>query len=191
MKTKEELKNFYEKELKSDISSLEDYRSKTIKEKFKASISTVICIGVFVLLTWLKNIVHFEGKSALYLWLVIALFFVWAIVFSQAVSMRQNYQRHFKRNVMKKLVSYINSNFRYFPNQSVSGKDFLNSRLTHTSCDVYNGEDYVSGAIDKTPFGFSEIVVRAVRWKKYKSYEENLKWIKELERRKNIYNSFF
>ncbi len=190
MKTKEELRNFYEKELKSDISSLEDYRSKTIKERLKVAISTIICIGLFVLLTWLKDIVYFEGKSALYWWLVIFLFSVWAVVFSQAVSMRQNYQRHFKRNVMKKLVAYINSNYSYSPNQSVSGLDYLNSRLTHTSCDVYNGEDYVSGAIDKTPFGFSEVVVRAIRWKKYKSYEENLKWINELERRKKIYNSF-
>ncbi len=190
MKTKEELKSFYEEELKGDISSLEDYRNKTIKEKLKASISTVIFIGLLVLLTWLKNIVHFEGKSALYSWLIIALFFVWAIVFSRAVSMRQNYQRHFKRNVMKKLVAYLNSNFSYSPNQSVSGKDYLDSRLTHTSCDVYDGEDFVSGVIDKTLFGFSEVVVRAVRWKKYKSYEENLKWIKELERRKEIYQSF-
>lgn len=109
---------------------------------------------------------------------------------SKSVSAYQNYQKRFKRGVMKKLIAFINPDFNYASRKNVPGKDYLDSRLTHSRCDVYDGEDYVSGVIDKTPFGFSEVDVRALRWKKNRSYEANLHWVRELERRKNIYHSF-
>ncbi len=191
MKTKEELKEFYESELKNDIASLEEFRKNTRKNKWIAVLTSAGCIGIFLLLRQAKNnMAFFEDKYALYLYFVFFIFFMWLIVFSRSLAIYQNYQRRFKRSVMKKLVAYINPKFQYRPKMSVPGKDYLDSKLTHKSCDVYDGEDYVTGVIDKTPFGFSEIVVRAVRWKKDKSYEENLRWLRELERRKKTYSQF-
>jgi len=191
MKTKNELKEFYESELKVDISSLEKFRKESRKKKLVTTLVSLILLVLYVLLRWTKNnMTFFDDKYGAYLWLVFVLFFIWIVVLSKSVSTYQKYQRRFKRGVMKKLVAYINPDFKYRPKHNVSGKDYLDSRLTHTRCDVYDGEDYVSGVIDKTPFGFSEVVVRAVRWKKERSYQENLHWIQELERRKNVYHSF-
>lgn len=191
MKTKAELKQFYESELKGNISSLEKYRKDSKKKKWRTAVVSLILLGIYVLFRWMKNnMAFFDDKYVVYLWLVFFLFFIWLIVVSKSVSTYQKYQRLFKEDVMKKLVGYINSDFEYTPKKHVSGKDYLDSNLTHARCDVFDGEDYVNGVIDKTPFGFSEVIVRAVRWKRYTSYEDNLKWIQELQRRKNNYNAF-
>ncbi len=191
MEAKENLRNFYENELKEAIASLEKYRARSRKLIWRAVLATFIFVVLVLLLRWAKNNTSFfNDKYSFYLYLQFFFFIFWIFFTARAYGAYQNYQRRFKRSVIRELVAYINPAFSYDPHNNVSGKDYLDSRLTHTSCDVYSGEDYVSGIIDKTPFGFSEVTVRAVRWKKYKSYEENLKWIKELERRKEIYNTF-
>ncbi len=182
MKPKDKLKAFFENELKSEIASLETYRKESEKEKSKAIIATVVAVFLFVLFTWFH-----EFLGQFYIPFLIFVFFICLIIWGEFASVYQDYQKIFKQSVMQKLVAYINPDFSYSPNLYVDGKDFLDSKFTRRRCDLYFGDDYVSGTMDKTPFGFSDLVVKAVIWRRNRSYEENLKWIKELERLRAIY----
>jgi len=63
MKTKNELNDFYESELKSDLSSLEKFRKNTKKKRLRATIISLIILGLFILLRWMKNnMAFFEDK---------------------------------------------------------------------------------------------------------------------------------
>lgn len=62
----------------------------------------------------------------------------------------------FKSEVIAKIIQSIDSSYYYHPEQYIDRSHFIASKLFRRP-DRYNGEDFISGRLDKTDFEMSEI----------------------------------
>lgn len=67
------------------------------------------------------------------------------------------YQHLFKRDIISKMLTGINSTLVLAPDQGIPQAEFEHSQLFSTTPERYSSEDLITGRIDKTPFYFAEV----------------------------------
>jgi hypothetical protein len=149
MKSTEELRGLYESQLKPALEAIEGQRKSIL---IKYTISIVGALGAFAAAFFLseKYIFVFYLSIAVILGLGAYMFFV-------ITKEKKAYREMYKQNVVKQIVHLINPDWNYNPNDRISSSNYRNSELFNRSWDKYEGDDLVSGAIDKTDFRFSEL----------------------------------
>ncbi len=145
MKSKEELLQLYENELKPQLAGVEKDRKDIKKMRL-----LMIIGGIGAFLSW--------SAEVKYNWIAVIAFLIMLIYFGLKYSSKYSeYKKMFKSNVVRKIVKYINPDYTYKPNSRISAKDYNESGIYTTDFDRYSGDDLVTGVIDKTPFQFSDL----------------------------------
>ena len=157
MKSTEELRKLFESELKPALQAIEGER-KNILTKYIVCI--VGALGSFAAAYFLAEtyIIVFYLAIAAILGLGYYLFFV-------VKKQQRAYRAIYKKDVVKQIVNLINPDWQYESEGRISSTNYRNSQLFATKWDKYEGDDLVSGIIEKTDFRFSELYTQ------YKTYE--------------------
>lgn len=111
----------------------------------------MIMISVFIGLTLL----HFSMMVVL-LW---GLLSFGLITYSFVLIGRKydQYRASFKREVVNTIVHAIDPTWSYTPEDAISGAEYYSSKLFTRNVDRYQGDDLISGVIEKTDFRCSEL----------------------------------
>ncbi|HEV7281008.1 MAG TPA: DUF3137 domain-containing protein [Pirellulaceae bacterium] len=145
MRTPEEVRAFFESELRSELEILDAERKK-IQFRFLlvGAVLALIVVGIF--LYFFNFIVLFVGGIVgAILWFLIN---VW---------IQGDYPLRFKRTVVDRLVKFLDPTLHYEPTDCIGQHEFQASQLFQKGIDRYNGEDCVTGTLDKTAIRFSEV----------------------------------
>ncbi len=149
MKTNEELLQLYETKLKPALQAIEGKR-KSILVKY------IICIGgalgSFAAAFLLAETYIFVFYLAIAVILGLGLY-----LFLVVRKEQKEYRAIYKQDVVKSIVNLINPDWQYASDGRISENDYQKSQLFNTRWDKYEGDDLVSGVIEKTDFQFSEL----------------------------------
>ncbi len=150
METYDAFKSYYEKELLSDLNLLEEERKKVLKQFLIASVFFLVggigCLGVY----------YVHATPVLYV--VPAALIIYAIIcYMKYSKLKAAYSINFKKNIVRRIVDFIEPGLNYYPEKYISQKLFTDSDIFRQSIDSYVGDDCISGIIEKTNFSFSEL----------------------------------
>ena len=152
MKNLSELEDLYHGRLKHNLSSLEASRKK-ILNKFLLSIFGAI-LSLLVLVLYFTNA---DEPNAI-IPIVIGLFLVFCLgIFIMAFKAKKIYRRQYKTEVVSEVVRAVNPDWNYDPDRKITSSDYRKSDLFRRAYDKYEGDDLISGLIDKTDFECSEL----------------------------------
>ncbi len=154
MKTIEELTSYYEASLKPDLMVLDEERL-----RIKKKLTPLIIIDVIVLIISLGLISHFSVSIQ---WMILPLCLCGLLIFGWYLNYYRGFLDQFKEQVIKKIVAFIDPGLTYQKDQCVPKTLFTESLIFHERADRYEGDDLVSGRMDKTDIQFSEINVKRV-----------------------------
>lgn len=147
MKSKEELLQIYEERLVPSIGELEKDRKRTLLRLVLA----------FLLL---PGLAYFAING---LWWGTGILAVLVLVLCiMAIQPYERYKRRFKDTIVRGIVRAINPDFAYDADNCIGEDDYIDSEIFPQDYDSYDGDDYVAGVIDKTPFVFSELHTQEV-----------------------------
>ncbi len=141
MKTVEELRAFYDSTLVGFLRPLEDQRKKAMYRVLWLILGCVI-VGL-LLLTILPQAIIFVV--------------VGGVFFASMIT--KKYRNNFKNNVIERLVNFVDEGLSYASELYVPETTFRESRIFLSEFNEYEGDDYVSGQLQKTAVEFSELKV--------------------------------
>ena len=159
MKTIEEFEALYEQNLKSQIEPLEKERKSFVNKMLILwGIAAALAGGLYFVHKAGKlpaiegdtKITMYIGFGAIGL-LALVIFVIWYSVF------KKRYTRKFKKEVIEKIVKFVDDGLYYSAESGISESTFRQSAIFLTGIDRYKTEDRVSGTIDKTHIEFAEI----------------------------------
>lgn len=149
MKTLEQLKNVYDNELKGSLADYSHIRIKMNNWKNFAILLVVLTIvSLFLGNTLTRIIGAVLGFSASMYVLALA-----QLEYKKLIP-------HYKKEIVSRVVSLIDSDFKYDMNAHVKNERFNESKIFATESFVCEGDDVITGIIDKTNFEFSELHAR-------------------------------
>lgn len=150
MKTLDDLRQFYNTELVSDLKLLEAKRLAIIRK--------LAVIG-FVLLV-LAILIYFgavRGKCSLLTGIVVT-FVIWAgILGFLSKALGSDYVTKFKTAIIRKIVKFVDESLDYVPHRYIPKSNFIESNIFKTKPNRYKGDDYISGKVGTTQIEFSEL----------------------------------
>lgn len=150
MKTLDDLRQFYNTKLLSDLKLLEAKRLAIIRK--------LAVIG-FVLLV-LAILIYFgavRGKCSLLTGIVVT-FVIWAgILGFLSKALGSDYVTKFKTAIIRKIVKFVDESLDYVPHRYIPKSIFMTSEIFKTKPNRYKGDDYVSGKVGATEIVFSEV----------------------------------
>ncbi|MCK3684286.1 DUF3137 domain-containing protein [Maribellus sp. YY47] len=141
------LKEIYRSKLSPALLSLESQRKDVVKR---------ILLSVAILL--LGIVAFVVGQQSEYGFIPGVLIVIGAFVsFGFAFSKYNSYKQAFKNKVVRKVIESIDPDWNYHPEACISENEYVESGLFQRHWDRYNGDDLISGVIDKTDFRLSEL----------------------------------
>lgn len=144
MKSPEEFRSFYDRELLPTLQNLEAERKKLVNGGFKWA-----AIG---LIPFLLSLV--VGG---------VFFLLFGVLLAVGIYLLMNYkkigeiQSRFKAEVIAKMVKSIDPSLSYQAAGRISESDYHKSKLFVSEINRYKGDDLVAGNVDKTAIRFSEL----------------------------------
>ncbi|MFT5779545.1 MAG: hypothetical protein ACI837_002504, partial [Crocinitomicaceae bacterium] len=151
MKTIEDFQAYFSGELTPTLQSLEVERKKGTRIVTFIVLTILVSIGIAASTAILE--IHFAGFIA-----AGVIFLTGIIVFSIKLSrIKKAVKIHYKENVIKKIVEFVDPSLNYNATGSVSEGEFAGSKIFLRGADRYSGDDLVEGTIGKTAVRFSEI----------------------------------
>jgi hypothetical protein len=174
MITQNELKAFYETELKPKLLFYEKQRKliviKTLSLWIIYAILVILPILMIIILGNLSYEDTYRNKDAMIFFYVLVIiinmitFFI--IIRKFYKKMKSSYQTHFKTAVVAPLLTLIDKNLTYELETNFSSKTLSNSQFFKHKYAVnkLSGEDYVSGILDGTSVKFSEVHAQNVEY---------------------------
>lgn len=152
MATEEEFQAHYETNLKPKLETFEKQRKDIIKKFVPALLGGIVLI---ILLLMLLSQVGEEWE-----WLIgISGFVVLLAPLIYYLVLVSPYKKRFKKEVVSRIVTFIDENLSYDPDNTITLAEFRASMLEEfwQPVDRWRGEDYVKGTLGKTAVKFSEV----------------------------------
>lgn len=146
MKTLQELREFYDKNLLPDLQHLETIRLGNLRKM--AIWIFPLMIGSILLAILFKDAGDAPG-------FIVFLAFVVSGIISAYIT--RGYVSHFKEKIIEKIVHFIDPSLSYQPTSYIDSVKYKESKLFLRHYDVYKGDDRVSGKIGATTVDFSEL----------------------------------
>jgi len=143
-------REFYEKELRSDLESIDLRRKETNKKALTALLITAIAVVTELVL--IPGDTNFPKAVP-----VIVTAFA-GLVAIGIVS--ESYRKEYKEKIIARIAGYADEGLVYSPEGFIPKEEFIRSRIFNLSCDKYSGEDYFRGRIGKTDIEFSEVTAK-------------------------------
>jgi len=150
VKTLEDLKNFYETALMSDLMVLEQQRRSVVRKVAWVIITTASIAGVafFVAMQSLRE------AGPVVIFPIIAGLLIGAGV---CYLLTRGYVADFKALVIERIVRFIDENLTYSPKDCIPKSVFMLSKIFTTKPNRYKGDDLVSGKLGATQIQFCEL----------------------------------
>lgn len=146
--------------LQPELAGLEESRVEQVKRLKKTFtvflIITAVCIPIVVADVFYQAF----GRYHQFLPAAIAgfVFLVTAIICGvRASNIKKKFKVVFKTEILTKIIHAINPDLSYDYANKIDMAKFKESDIFKQSCDVYNGEDYITGTVDKTHIEMSEL----------------------------------
>ena len=150
MKTLEQLKEFYESDLRADLEALEEKRKKVLQKIYMAG-GFLLC-GIFV-----GAVLQMQSPELGIGVIVASVIITVAISYFIISGDGRGYVHEFKVYVIAKIVHFIDGNLSYNPMKHIPKSTFMLSQIFKTKPNRYNGDDYVSGKVGQTEIQFCEL----------------------------------
>jgi hypothetical protein len=156
MKTAEDLKQFFDNDLQSDILGLEKKRKGIVLKLFV--MHTVIASAVVAFSIFIIN----SGLTIGWIFLVAVIFAVIAGVMHYDLVNNKDFYIQFKTKVIDRIVKYIDGSFIYLPHKYIPPALFMESHMfSHKPTKKFKGDDYVIGKLgDDAKIEFSELLAQ-------------------------------
>lgn len=151
MTTENELKLLYETQLKEKLGALESTRKKVLNRYL---FSFLILVG---LLAGNYLLISLNPHEALIVMSILISAAVLIYFVYKTSGQQKKYRITFKSGVVAEVVKLINPGWQYLYDYCMSQESYQQSGLFPHHYDRYNGDDFVTGQIDKTDFQFSEL----------------------------------
>ncbi len=161
MKNIEQLKTFYNNELKAELQKLDSRRKAIV---FKIIFFNILLLAAFVI--GVVAIRYFElSWGFIVLSTVLYASFTWMIV--SFFSSDKQFYIDFKNKIIERLLLFIDNSLHYHAYKHVKYNDFKASNIFSAKVKHFEGDDLVYGTIDGLEIQFSEIMTtRIVKDKK-------------------------
>ena len=150
MKMIEELKTFYETELKPQLETLENKRRHILQKIIIAGICIFFAVMIFAFFfvrSFTMQPIH----------LIFALVFSLILFGIITYFMTRSYVNEFKNNIIRKIISFIDPELNYSPRSCIPKTVFMASKIFKTKPNRYKGDDLVHGKVGQTKIRFSEL----------------------------------
>jgi hypothetical protein len=148
MRTTDELRSFYDRELSDDIRDVDAIRSAARNQTLLAILGVVAVILGVVLAVKTTPVAFVLPVGALIVTIVLGL---------KARDRYNRFRNEFKHRIIADLVRFLDPSFVYRPDHHVPAQRYHDSGIFTRDVDRYRGDDFVSGKIGKTEFLFSEL----------------------------------
>jgi Protein of unknown function (DUF3137) len=150
MQSQESFRAFYDASLLPVLQELEAERQMLVRNFW------LYMAGALVLAFPLFAFVHPVAGVAP----IIIAFVAYYIKFGRIISEKKI---HFKREVIGKTVTFLHGNLSYDHTRCIDKATYFKSKLYLDNISRYNGDDMVSGMVDKTAIRFCELHTQQVR----------------------------
>lgn len=168
MKTAEDLRFFFDTELKKSLQKVESKRKAILTRVTVVIILTLAAIGFTVWFFNYLNDQRVNGTPARdpfelgWLILFILVELVGGFVLSSELMRNKGFYYDFKNLIIEQIMQFIHPSFHYKPHKSIALPRFVESHMfRHLPNKSYKGDDYVSGDLGSIgKLEFSEIEAR-------------------------------
>lgn len=152
---REELEQLYNKVLREKLSGLEGMRKKLLFHRLAGITGIIVSFIIFIVTLTTSSTLN---NSVIFFIIVLAAIIIFSIVILiLSIKKKRLYRNAYKSEVVSKIVHAIDPSWNYVPDQCISTAEYLQSDLFRTHYDKYEGDDFISGVIDKTDFRCSEL----------------------------------
>lgn len=156
MKSLQEFESFYNQTLFKEMEVLDARRKRVVSRL----LSIIGFTATAMVLSILSAVYLVDPDRDLQFVLVFAgpvVLLLLGVIFWGIWARDKNFVADFKKELIERIIHFISPDLSYQPSNFIGVDSFERSRLFLTNIDRYNGDDYVSGKIDKTQFWFSEV----------------------------------
>jgi len=150
VKTLEDLRQFYNTTLLSDLEGLERQRRKIV-QKVAYVIVGAVCVAVIGFFFAMQSF----GAAAPAIIISLVLCLIIGVVLYKILI--RSYVAEFKSLVIERIVHFIDVNLAYSPKSCIPKSTFMLSKIFTTKPNRYKGDDFVSGKVGATKIQFSEL----------------------------------
>ncbi len=150
MKTLDDLRQFYNTTLLSDLEGLERQRRKIV-QKVTYVIVGAVCVAVIGFFFAMQS--FHAAAPAIIISLVLCLI-IGGVLYKILI---RSYVAEFKSVVIERIVHFIDVNLAYSPKSCIPKSTFVLSKIFATKPNRYKGDDFVSGKVGATRIQFSEL----------------------------------
>jgi Protein of unknown function (DUF3137) len=155
MKSIDQLREFFNNDLKSSLKAVE---AKRLGIVYKVSAMVFTFTGLLVALVYFM--VQADWSIGWIFFAVLVIPVLTGALFYDMISNRDFYM-DFKTQVIERILKFIDPSFTYISHKYIAPAQLVESKLFNHAPKKYKGDDYVSGIIGKsTKVEFSEVVAR-------------------------------
>jgi len=112
----------------------------------------IMLVGIVLLIVLSVYIISFEVFA-----LSVFLLIPWGLLFQFYLYWVRSFKAKFKPLVVKSILTFIDSNLKYYHSDYISKDTFLRSKIFPMNPDIYKGEDYIMGKIGEIFFEMCEL----------------------------------
>jgi len=150
MKTLEDLMNFYQTDLSTDLMALEQKRLKIVRKLISVGITPLCVIGIAVF-----YLLRTPYSDPIIIIVAIVLS-VMITVFAYSY-LSKDYISEFKILIIDRIVHFVDKDLHYDRKEYIPKSTFMLSQLFKTKPNRYKGDDLVTGKIGETKVEFCEL----------------------------------
>ncbi len=154
MISKEELTSVYSDRLLDKLKGLEEAR-----KAVKSSLILTILFIALPIIAFILFVSALENNPTLPLFYLffIGVFITGLVFLYKTDKKRKQYRTRYKNEVVSEVVTAIDPDWLYAPDDRISEGEYNSSDLFRQRYDRYKGDDLISGTIEKTDFRCSEL----------------------------------
>lgn len=150
MRTLTEFKEFCISEIAPVVRILEEERQGIEKQLLFSTVLLIILTILFVLFAIYNHLLLITAT----IYFLILASWLWHY---KKTSLTAGYKDTFKRNVISKIIEFVDADLKYEPQKRIDESKFIQSGLSSIAHNKYGGDDYVSGRIGQIQVEFSEL----------------------------------
>lgn len=150
MRTINELRNFYQNTIIPQLDELEINRKKTVRKV----VLTQLGLGV-IFFSLFGAIILIEVRISLVYSLILAGWLIFGII--MYVNQTNSFVKGYKKNIIEKIIKYIDPELTYTADQGIPNDDFTDSQLFPFRIHSYFSDDLITGKVNGISFRFAEI----------------------------------
>ncbi|HTN67887.1 MAG TPA: DUF3137 domain-containing protein [Dysgonamonadaceae bacterium] len=163
MKKETAFKSFYSTTILPMLIEIDKLRRKIRLKNFYTFLAYIGFIALLFLIGFLVNRMIYgvwidDNKANVPIIIVVIILIISFIYFLGKINTNKKvFVDRYKNDIIGTIVKFIDESLLYEANNKIAEKEFIASKLFHHNPNRYNGDDYVSGKIDKTEIAFSEV----------------------------------